>query len=113
MTNYLDWVDTMANCWLIHKSNLLKIIDASVLAKANPIIMQIRIPPNYGKNYVAAFESIYSEIAEEKNIPLLTFLLEKVALNKSLMQPDGIHPNQKAQIIIANQVEKELLRIFK
>ena len=95
------------------KSNLLKIIDASVSAKAKPIIMQIRIPPNYGKNYVAAFESIYTEIAEEKNIPLLTFLLEKVALDKSLMQPDGIHPNQKAQIIIANQVEKELLRIFK
>ena len=64
------------------KSNLLKIIEVSVLAKANPIIMQIRIPPNYGKNYVAAFESIYSEIAEEKNIPMLTFLLEKVALNK-------------------------------
>ena len=61
------------------KNNLLKIIDAAFKAKANPIIMQIRIPPNYGKNYVAAFESIYSEIAEEKNIPLLTFLLEKVA----------------------------------
>ena len=95
------------------KNNLLKIIDASFTAKANPIIMQIRIPPNYGKNYVAAFERIYAEIAEEKNIPLLTFLLEKVALDKSLMQPDGIHPNQKAQIIIANQVEKELLSIFK
>ena len=95
------------------KSNLLKIINAAFKAKANPIIMQIKIPPNYGKNYLAAFESIYSEIAEEKNIPLLTFLLEKVALDKSLMQPDGIHPNQKAQIIIANQVEKELLRILK
>ena len=95
------------------KSNLLKIIDASLLAKANPIIMQIRIPPNYGKNYVAAFESIYSEIAEEKNIPILTFLLEKVALNKSLMQLDGIHPNQKAQQIIASQVEQELLSILK
>ena len=95
------------------KNNLLKIIDASFTAKANPIIMQIRIPPNYGKNYVAAFESIYAEIAEEKNIPLLTFLLEKVALDKGLMQPDGIHPNQKAQIIIANQVENELLSIFK
>ena len=95
------------------KSNLLKIIDASHLAKANPIIMQIRIPPNYGKNYVAAFESIYSEIAEEKNIPILTFLLEKVALNKSLMQLDGIHPNQKAQQIIASQVEQELLSILK
>ena len=95
------------------KSNLLKIIDASFAAKANPVIMQIRIPPNYGKNYVAAFESIYSQIAEEKNIPMLTFLLEKVALDKSLMQLDGIHPNQKAQQIIANQVEKELSFILK
>ena len=95
------------------KSNLLKIIEVSVLAKANPIIMQIRIPPNYGKNYVAAFESIYFEIAEEKDIPILTFLLEKVALNKSLMQLDGIHPNQKAQQIIASQVEQELLSILK
>ena len=95
------------------KSNLLKIIDASFVAKANPIIMQIRIPPNYGKNYVAAFENIYSEIAEEKNIPMLTFLLEKVALDKSLMQLVGIHPNQKAQQIIANQVEKELSIILK
>ena len=95
------------------KNNLLKIIDAAFLAKANPIIMQIRIPPNYGKNYVAAFESIYSEIAQEKKIPLLTFLLEKVALDKSLMQLDGIHPNQKAQQIIANQVKEELLSIIK
>ena len=62
------------------KSNLLKIIDVSFAAKANPIIMQIRIPPNYGKNYVVAFESIYTQIAKEKNIPMLTFLLEKVAL---------------------------------
>ena len=95
------------------KNNLSKIIDATFQAEANPIIMQIRIPPNYGKNYVAAFESIYSEIAEEKNIPKMTFLLEKVALDKSLMQLDGIHPNQKAQQIIAEQVKKELLSIFK
>ena len=95
------------------KSNLLKIVDISFRAEANPIIMQIRIPPNYGKNYVAAFEGIYSEIAEEKNIPKMTFLLEKVALDKSLMQLDGIHPNQKAQKIIAEQVRKELLGIFK
>ena len=95
------------------KNNLIKIIDASLEAKAYPIIMQIRIPPNYGKNYVAAFESIYSEIAQEKSIPKVSFLLEKVALDKDLMQLDGIHPNQKAQKIIADQVKKELLNIFK
>ena len=95
------------------KHNLIKIIDFSLEAGAYPIIMQIRIPPNYGKNYVAAFESIYSEIAQEKSIPKLSFLLEKVALDKDLMQFDGIHPNQKAQKIIADQVKKELLNIFK
>ena len=94
------------------KSNLLKIIDASLAAEANPIIMQIRIPPNYGKNYVTAFESIYSEIAAEKNIPKMSFILEKVALNKSLMQMDGIHPNSKAQPFIAKQVEIEIKEII-
>ena len=94
------------------KTNLLKIIDASLEAGANPIIMQIRIPPNYGKNYVTAFESIYSEIAVEKNIPKMSFILEKVALDKSLMQLDGIHPNSKAQPLSAKQVEIEIKKII-
>ena len=94
------------------KTNLLKIIDASTAAGANPIIMQIRIPPNYGKNYVTAFESIYSEIAVEKNIPKMSFILEEVALDRSLMQLDGIHPNSKAQPLIAKQVEIEIRKII-
>ena len=92
---------------------LLQISDAVIEANAIPLIMQIRIPPNYGKRYVAAFESIYSQIAEEKNLVMLSFLLEKVALDENLMQRDGIHPNSKAQPIIANQVQEELLRIIK
>ena len=95
------------------KSNLLQISDAVIEANAIPLIMQIRIPPNYGMRYVAAFESIYSQIAEEKNLEMLSFLLEKVALDENLMQRDGIHPNTKAQPIIANQVQEELLRIIK
>ena len=95
------------------KTNLLKIVDASLESKAKPLIMQIKIPPNYGKKYVQAFENIYLEISNEKDIPLLTFLLEKVALDQSLMQPDGIHPNEKAQPIIAEQIKLELLEIIK
>ena len=95
------------------KTNLLKIVDASLESKAKPLIMQIKIPPNYGKKYVEAFENIYLEISNEKDIPLLTFLLEKVALDQSLMQPDGIHPNEKAQPIIAEQIKLELSEIIK
>ena len=95
------------------KSNLNKIIDECIKAGATPIIMQIRIPPNYGKNYVQAFESIYPEIAEENNLKLLSFLLQEVALRKDLMQLDGIHPNANAQPIIANQIRQELLGVLK
>ena len=95
------------------KTNLLKIVDASLESKAKPLIMQIKIPPNYGKRYVEAFENIYVEISNEKDIPLLTFLLEKVALDQSLMQPDGIHPNEKAQPVIVEQIKLELLEIIK
>ena len=82
-------------------------------SKAKPLIMQIKIPPNYGKRYVEAFENIYLEISNEKDIPLLTFLLEKVALDQSLMQLDGIHPNEKAQPVIVEQIKLELLEIIK
>ena len=95
------------------KSNLNKIIDECIKAGSSPIIMQIRIPPNYGKNYVQAFESIYPEIAEENNLKLLSFLLQEVALRKDLMQLDGIHPNANAQPTIANQVRQELLDVLK
>ena len=95
------------------KSNLNKIIGECIKAGSTPIIMQIRIPPNYGKNYVQAFESIYPEIAEENNLKLLSFLLQEVALRKDLMQLDGIHPNANAQPIIANQVRQELLDVLK
>ncbi|MBL6811684.1 MAG: arylesterase [SAR86 cluster bacterium] len=95
------------------KNNLIKIIDASLKAKAVPLIMQIKIPPNYGQRYVEVFENIYVEISNEKNIPLLTFLLENVALDQSLMQLDGIHPNEKAQPIIVEQIKMELSKIIK
>lgn len=95
------------------KNNLVKISKAIAAANAVPLIMQIRIPPNYGKRYVTAFENIFSQVAEEQNLSMLTFLLEKVALNKELMQQDGIHPNKAAQPLIADQVKTELLKFIK
>ena len=47
------------------KNNLLEIINLAKVYKAKSIIMQIRIPPNYGNRYRKEFESIYTEIAEE------------------------------------------------
>ena len=75
--------------------------------------MQIKIPPNYGRRYVSAFENLYPTISENYQIPLMNFLLENVALDQNLMQTDGIHPNSKAQPIIAKQIYIEIKNILK
>ena len=90
------------------KQNLLKIISIISNNQSIPIIMQIKIPPNYGKKYIEAFEDIYSEVASETDAKLISFMLENVALRDGLMQPDGIHPNEKAQPVIAEQIKKEI-----
>ena len=90
------------------KQNLLKIISIISNNQSIPIIMQIKIPPNYGKKYIEAFENIYSEVASETDTKLISFMLENVALREDLMQPDGIHPNEKAQPFITEQIKKEI-----
>ena len=75
--------------------------------------MQIRIPPNYGKQYTIAFESVFQDLAMKENIPLIPFMLDEIALDEDLMQVDGIHPNTKAQPKIAVFLKKELVSFLK
>ena len=94
------------------EKNLEIIVKEVLNKKSKPILMQIKIPPNYGKKYVDAFEDLYPSISEKYQIPLVEFLLEKVALDSSLMQADGIHPNSLAQPIIALAMKIALLKIL-
>jgi acyl-CoA thioesterase-1 len=90
------------------KNNLLQII---ALAKKNSIkvfLMQINITPNYGPRYNQMFNQIYVDVAKIEDIPLLPFFMQEIALNKELMQEDGIHPNKTAQPFIRDIVAKQL-----
>ena len=88
--------------------NLMKMINASKDRGIEVFLMQIRILPNYGKRYQSAFESGYARASEESGVTLIPFMLEKVALESDLMFKDGIHPNEKAQPLIANSVYESL-----
>jgi len=86
------------------KSNLIEICKIAKEEHISIIIMQIRIPPNYGTKYSQRFELLYKEVANKFDAKLVPFMLNNVALNKELMQPDGIHPNVKGQSLIAEDV---------
>tara|TARA_B100001559_G_scaffold257717_1_gene222127 strand:+ start:178 stop:792 length:615 start_codon:yes stop_codon:yes gene_type:complete len=89
-------------------ANLNEMIKIADSADVKVLLMQIRIPPNYGSRYQKAFESIYSSIARETSAKLIPFMLEEVALNEELMLPDGIHPKASAQPLIADYVYRQL-----
>ncbi|WP_125451923.1 multifunctional acyl-CoA thioesterase I/protease I/lysophospholipase L1 [[Enterobacter] lignolyticus] len=84
---------------------ILKDIEA---ANAKPLLMQIRLPANYGRRYNASFSAIYPKLASEFNIPLLPFFMEEVYLKPQWMQDDGIHPNRDAQPFIADWMATRL-----
>ena len=88
--------------------NLNKMIEASKERGVEIFLMQIRILPNYGKRYQTQFESIYPTLSQEKEVILLPFMLNDIALKKELMLSDGIHPNKDAQPLIAEIVFNSL-----
>jgi len=94
------------------KNNIEEMINLSIKKGVKVLLMQIRILPNYGRRYQTSFESIYKEVSEENNIPLIPFMLNDIALNKELMLDDGIHPNVTAQPLIAEFLYTNLLPLM-
>ena len=75
------------------RANLAQMADLAAAAGARVLLLGIRMPPNYGPDYTEQFRGSYVALAREKNLPLVPFLLNDVALSPDLMQADGIHPN--------------------
>lgn len=79
------------------RGNLATMIELARKAGARVVLAGMQMPPNYGSKYALAFAAIYGELAKEYRAGLIEFFLDGVALDASLMQPDGIHPNAAGQ----------------
>ncbi|OQW46953.1 MAG: hypothetical protein A4S09_03055 [Proteobacteria bacterium SG_bin7] len=90
------------------KKNLLRTIRMAKEKNMKVLLAGMKVPPNYGKDYVRDFENIFPEIANGEKIALIPFLLDGVGGVASLNQSDGIHPNEKGHFAIAKTVYKYL-----
>lgn len=85
------------------RSNLEQMIRLVRKAHAQPVLVGIMIPPNYGIDYAAEFRQLYAEVARASKVPLVPFLLE--GLDKpELFQADQLHPTAQAQPRIVDNV---------
>ncbi|KHT19632.1 acyl-CoA thioesterase [Pectobacterium carotovorum subsp. carotovorum] len=90
------------------EQDLAKIITLVKQANAQPLLMQVRLPTNYGRRYTESFSNIYPKLAEQFALPLLPFFMEQVYLKPEWMMEDGIHPTRDAQPFIADWMAKQL-----
>ena len=88
----------------VTRANMVRLILESQQSGARVLLTGIKLPPNYGEIYLQKFESMYSDLAREYATLLIPFFMEGVASEPRLMQSDGIHPNEKGQSLLLENV---------
>lgn len=95
------------------QANLQAMTQAAQQAKAQVLLLGMRMPPNYGRSYTEQFFASYGKVAQQQKAALLPFFLDKIADDIALFQADRIHPNGAAQAILLDNVWPALLPLIK
>jgi acyl-CoA thioesterase-1 len=94
-------------------NNLDRTIKMAKEAGVTVMIAQMMIPMNYGADYRASFEKVYRDLEKKHSIIRVPFILDGVAAIKEMNLPDGIHPNEKGHLRIADNIYPHLEKALK
>lgn len=86
------------------QGNLRAIIGQIRKGNAQPVLVGMYVPPNYGPDYTRAFHGLYVQLSNELHVPLVPFLLAGLADKPNLFQSDQMHPNEQAQALLLENV---------
>jgi acyl-CoA thioesterase-1 len=86
------------------RSNLEQMIRLARAARAEPVLVGIMIPPNYGIDYAREFQELYADLAKRHKVRLVPFLLEGLVEKPDMFQADQLHPTAGAQPRILENV---------
>jgi acyl-CoA thioesterase-1 len=95
------------------RDNLSRMAELAEAAGAKVALLGMRMPPNYGPQYAAQFTQAYSDVARDKKLPFVPFVLAGIATSPGLMQADGIHPNDAGQPQLLDNVWPALKPLLK
>jgi acyl-CoA thioesterase I len=94
------------------ESNLLAIVERLRAGGARVLVAGMQVPPNYGAAYSRAFSGVFPDVARRTGSVLVPFLLDGVAADPRLNQPDGIHPNAAGHRAIAEHIWPHLVALL-
>jgi acyl-CoA thioesterase-1 len=95
--------------------NLEAMAKAAREAGARVLLVGMQMPPNYGADYARRFATLFEQVAKAQQAALVPFLLKGVADGPDPMQwfqADRIHPNERAQRRMLDNVWPELKKLL-
>jgi acyl-CoA thioesterase-1 len=94
-------------------ANLDRILAKLKASHVKVMLVGMLAPPNWGHGYQRQFDDIYRRLAAKYQVPLYPFILDGVALDPALNQPDGLHPNAKGADLIAGKLAPLVAKLLK
>jgi len=95
------------------QANLGLLITKSRAAGADVLLLAVRVPTNYGPQYSSSFQQIYRDLQIRYKIGVAALMSPEVALDLAYFQPDGIHPNARAQPLLLDNVWVQLTPLLR
>ena len=95
------------------RRNLDTVLTTLEGAHIKVLLAGITLPPNYGPDYIQAFEANFRELAAKHHAAFVPMIYKDMVKMPGTIQGDGIHPTAKGSEIIAGTLMpglKPLLR---
>ena len=97
------------------RANLEAMVDAAQAAGAKVLLVGMQVPPNYGRQYTQDFAETFVQVARQRKVALVPFLLKGVADSPQadeLFQADRIHPREAAHPIMLDNIWPTLRKLL-
>ncbi|KQX01309.1 GDSL family lipase [Massilia sp. Root418] len=95
------------------EANLRAMVKQARDAGAQVLLVGMRMPPNYGRDYADKFFAMFGALSKDVKAPLAPFMLDGVAEKAELFQADRLHPLAAAHPIILGNIWPHLQPLLK
>jgi acyl-CoA thioesterase I len=99
------------------RANLAGIIAKARAAGAKVLLCGMKAQRNLGADYVAKFDAIYPDLAQQDGVTLYPFFMDGIVqpdgtFDRTLLQGDGLHPTEAGATLIVQRMMPALLQLL-
>jgi len=95
------------------RRNLDTVLAALENAHIKVLLAGITLPPNYGRDYIQAFDQVFRDLAVKHHASFVPMIYKDLINVPNTIQPDGIHPTAKGSEIIAETLMPALTPLLR